>query len=245
MSSSSSDSDSDDYEPIRKIKINIRPKDEITRAGAADINEIKASVEAWRPLGPPPHPSLSRRQNSLSSVSSISFGAGGSLHGFSQLPSNHLSHNNNNNNTINNHSIGATNINKSSSGFGSDNMRSSPSCSSLVGDFYTTRPSPLNPIAAAATLSRTSSPKVMINHSDSVPIAIAIQESIELIIRGPYNPSASEPKFDTRSLGNIKVAFPNSFAAKCISGKPSPILKLQMHSTSNITRYYASGLIKE
>lgn len=147
---SSSSSDSDDFEPIRKIKINIRPRDEVSRFKAADINEIRASVEAWRPLGPPPHPSLSRRQSSL-----------------------------------------------------------------------------------------------YVNRGDVVPIAIAIQESIELIVRGHYDPNAKEPKFNSRFLGNIKVAFPNAFA-KGTYGKPNAGLKLRINSTENSSiRYYTSRLIKD
>lgn len=95
-----------------------------------------------------------------------------------------------------------------------------------------------------STISRTSSPLTIINHGDVVPIAIAIQESIELIVRGHYDPNFKEPKFNSRYLGNIKVAFPNAFA-KGTYGKPSAGLKLRINSTENLIRYYASRLIKD
>lgn len=227
MSSSSSDSDSDDFEPIRRIKINIRPKEEVAKRDGADVNEIKASVEAWRPLGPPPHPSLTRRQSSLSSVSSLSFGVGSTYGGSSSTTAASL--------------IGA-NV-QGISRANNNMMRSSPSCSSLVNEFNN-RSSFSN---FMSTTSRTSSPLTMMsNHGDAVPIAIAIQESIELTVKGQRGPNLSETKFDTRALGNIKVAFPNTFAQRCNSGDmTSPILKLRVHSTENIIRYYASRLIKE
>lgn len=245
MSSSSSDSDSDDFEPIRKIKINIRPKEDVVRGcskGAADVNEIKASVEAWRPLGPPTHPSLSRRQSSLSSVSSISFGASGSGSGLSVGPTSI-----NNSGVQNSGNIYATTrpAHAGPAGAGlvtNSTIRSSPSCSSLVDEFYN-RSSFSN--FMSATTSRTSSPLTLIPYGDSsVPIAIAIQESIELIVKGHYDPNAIEPKFQSRSLGNIKIAFPNAFA-KGSYGKLNPVLKLRLHSTENIIKYYASRLIKD
>lgn len=96
-----------------------------------------------------------------------------------------------------------------------------------------------------STASRTASPLTLCNYGDTVQVAIAIQESIELIVRGHYDPSASEPKFDSRSMGNIKVAFPNAFARGNYSGKSNATLKLRLHSTENIIRYYASILIKD
>lgn len=217
MSSSSSDSDSDDFEPIRKIKINIRPKEEVANRRAADVSEIRASVEAWRPLGPPPHPSLSRRQSSLSSVSSISLNPHPTQSGFS---GSHLTQ--------------STQIQPN----GQATIYSSPSCSSLVNEFNN-RSSFSN-----FTISRTSSPLAFVTHGDAVPIAIAIQESIDVVIRGRYDPDAIEPKYHSRSLGNIKVAFSNAFVRGSY-GKPSAVLKLRIHSTENITRYFASRLIRD
>lgn len=223
MSSSSSDSDSDDFEPIRKIRINIRPKEDVlVKDKAADVSLIKASVDAWRPLGPPPHPSLSRRQSSLSSVSSISYGV------FNSSANNNAGNGSNYDGTLS----------RCSSGGGV--LLSSPSCSSLVSEFNN-KSSFSN---FMSTTSRTTSPLTLINQGDVVPIAIAIQESIELIVRGQNGPILSDPKFDTRFLGNIKVAFPRAFA-KGIYGKPSVALKLRMHSTDNIIRYYGSRLIKD
>lgn len=223
MSSSSSDSDSDDFEPVTKIKINIRPKEEAIRKVAADVSEIKASVEAWRPLGPPPHPSLSRRQSSLSSVSSMSFGAS-SVYGSSSTTA----------------GIGGANIHHSNNQASTATIHSSPSCSSLVNEFSNR----LSFSNFMNTTSRTSSPLTIANHNDAIPIAIAIQESIELIVRGHYDPNATEPKYNSRFLGNIKVAFPNAFVRGNYT-KPNAALKLRMHSTDNIIRYYASRLIKD
>lgn len=216
---SSSSSDSDDYEPMRKIQINIRPKEDVSQRAVADVNLIKASVEAWRPLGPPTHPSLARRQSSLSSVSSMSFGTG-SIYGGSG-----------NNNIMGPSGNFATPI-------GSHPIHSSPSCSSLVNEFNT-RSTFSN---LMSTTSRTSSP--LMNQGDTVPVAIAIQESIELIVKGHYDPNATEPKYQTRSLGNIKVAFSNAFA-RSNYGETGVPLKLRMHSTDNIIQYYASALIND
>ena len=229
MSSSSSDSDSDDFEPIRKIKINIRPKEETVRKEGADVNEIRASVEAWRPLGPPPHSSLSRRQSSLSSMSSLSFGMVSNFGGSGSTTAT---------------SFGGTTTNDQGNLQGANAMRSSPSCSSLVNEFNN-RSSFSNFMSAT---SRTASPStVMNNHNDAVPIAIAIQESIELTVKGQNGPSLSDTKFETRALGNIKVAFPNAFARSIheSGSKSCPALKLRLHSTDNIIRYYASILIKD
>lgn len=216
---SSSSSDSDDYEPMKKIQIKIRPKEEVPQRAAADINLIKASVEAWRPLGPPTHPSLARRQSSLSSVSSMSFGTG-SIYGGSS----------NNNNMVPSGNL--------STPIGSHPIHSSPSCSSLVNEFNN-RTSLSN---LMSTTSRTSSP--LMNQGDTVPIAIAIQESIELILKGQYNPNAAEPKYQTRSLGNIKIAFSNAFARSNFGETGAP-LRLRMYQTDNIIQYYASTLIND
>lgn len=256
MSSSSSDSDSDDYEPIRRIRINIKPKSSIdnSRSAAATIQELKASVESWRPLGPTPHPSLSRRQSSLSSVSSMSMCG----------------------------------------------LHSSPSCSSLVNEFNNR-----SAFSNVISPSRTSSPLTVINHGDTIPIAVAIQESIELLIKGTirqekkskkeqnnsdkyplvlqsgtssmqgdltainentstlnikcvptndtqrFNPGTTNqeeydpdfvPEFTERSMGNLKLAFPNAFA-KGAYGKPALPLRFRLNSTENITKYYASRMI--
>lgn len=214
---SSSSSDSDDYEPMRKIQISIRPKEEVSQKGVADVSLIKASVEAWRPLGPPIHPSLARRQSSLSSVSSMSFGAG-SVYGGSGY---------NNTNQVGNLPPP-----------GSQPLHSSPSCSSLVNEFNS-RSSFSN---LMSTASRAASP--LMNQHDTVPIAIAIQESIELVVEGRYDPNAKEPKYKTRSLGNIKVAFPNAFVRGNFGESGNP-LRLRIHSIDNIIRYYAGTLIND
>lgn len=225
-SNSSSDSDSDDFEPIRKIKINIRPKEDVVRRGAADVSEIRASVEAWRPLGPPPHPSLSRRQSSLSSVSSMSFGMG-SVYGSSSGTTTSVSATNNM----------ATNQ-PMSSNLG---MLSSPSCSSLVNEF-SNRASFTNLLSMT---SRNASPLAPLGQTDIVPIAIAIQESIELIIKGNYEQQNTEPLFSTRAMGNIKLAFPNTFARSFSKGKNNSDLKFKLHPIDKITRYLVSRFIKD
>lgn len=141
-------------------------------------------------------------------------------------------------------------------------MRSSPSCSSLVNEF-TNRTSFSNFMPNA---SRTSSPLTFLgcnaanSHSDTVPIAVAIQESIELTVKGQHRPAFNscddaKKQFETRALGNIKFAFPNSFARLCSldgatntrdsGSKQIPALKLRLHSTENIIRYYASGLVRD
>jgi len=235
MSSSSSDSESDDFDVMRRIKINIRPREEVTRRGAADVNEIRASVEAWRPLGPPTHSSLSRRQSSLSSVSSLSIGGGSigggantnSIYGNNaQAPSQPSQQNQN--------SPSCHRFTKVS-----NTIQTSPSCLSLVNEFNTR--SPFTNFMSA--ISRTSSTLTLANFSDTVPVAIAIQESIELIVKGHIGPRISDPEFNSRSIGNIKIAFPNSFASRI--NETSPTLKLDLHSTSNIIRYYADRLIKD
>lgn len=86
--------------------------------------------------------------------------------------------------------------------------------------------------------------------TDTVPIAIAIQESIELTVKGQQESASTDDiDFEARALGNIKVAFPNTFARSFSERQHSqqniPILKLRMHSTENIIRYYASRLIKD
>lgn len=192
MSSSSSDSDSDEFEPIRKIKINIKPNAGVVKRDGANVDEIKASVEAWRPLG------------TVTSRGSVSNGNSGTI------------------------------------------MRSSPSCSSLVNEFNN-RSTFSN---FMSTMSRTSSPLTLFNNlnGDAVPIAIAIQESIELTVKGQQGPDLSEFKFDNRILGNIKVAFPSAFAKGDTNNainKQIRTLKLRMHSTENIIRYYGSKLIKD
>jgi len=87
------------------------------------------------------------------------------------------------------------------------------------------------------------------NLSDlSVPIAIAIQESIDLTVKGGRQTKqvkTMHTKFETRALGNIKVAFPHSFARLGSAISNSPVLKLRMHCTENILQYYASALIKD
>lgn len=226
MSSSSSDSDSDEFEPIRKIKINIRPKEDSNRKVAADVSEIKASVESWRPLGPPTHPSLSRRQSSLSSMSSMSFGTAGSSYGATGGCANL-----------------ASNVASASQTFAPGPLKPSPSCMSLVNDFNN-RSSFSNFVPTSS--SRTSSPLMHSNQNDNVPIAIAIQESIDLIVKGIYDPDAIEPKFQSRMMGNIKVAFPNAFARVIAGGSNhASLLKLHFKSTENITKYYASRLIRD
>lgn len=247
MSSSSSDSDSD-LEPIRRIKINIKPKEDVKSSGA-DVDAIKASVEAWRPLGPRPHHSLTRRQSSLSSVSSLSYGTGsiqggsGSTTATSSTSFNHSQHGGLVNAPAMSSCKTRSNIYAKTDQTQNTFLRSSPSCSSLVNEFNN-RTSFSN---FMSNVSRTSSPLTfMNNYGDTVPIALAIQESIELTVKGQQGPSKSEIKFDTRALGNIKVAFPNAFARSCSNGyKSSSVLKLRLHSTENILRYYASGLIRE
>lgn len=287
MSSSSSDSDSDDYEPVRKIKINIRPKEEIVVKPAADVSEIRASVEAWRPLGPPPapHHSLSRRQSSLSSIVSYS----GSVTSFGGLSchNNYQNHHSNgqgqarfanrtggqltgpissatttttNNGSgggfmtgdIKSHNIGFETLGShSGSGTvgGGSTISSSPSCSSLVNDFNN-RSSFANFIY---TNSRTSSPSTntISSADDPKPIAIAIQETIELLIRkcqleAAFNFDNDKPKYESRSFGNIKLAFSNAFAKDCGSSMRllSP-LRLRLNSTDRIVKYFTSSLIKD
>lgn len=190
-SSSDSDSDSDQFEAFRKIKINIKPKHEVT---AASVQEIKASVELWRPLGPPP-PSLSRRQSSMSSVSSI----GGPTTGV---------------------------------------MQSSPSCSSLVNEFCSRSP-------FSTFMSRAPSPTVNNNHGDTIPIAVAIQESIELLIKGTdhYCPNTYKPVLISKSVGNIKLAFTNAFAKGIC--RPSETLKLEIQPAIPIVKFYSSNIVKD
>jgi hypothetical protein len=264
MSSSSSDSDSDDFEPIRRIKINIKPKDAVKPSDTgADVEAIKASVEAWRPLGPRPHPSLSRRQSSLSSVSSLtSVTTPNSNHGSvsgKPVTVESASASTNQNQYYNQSSFGATKSNMIMNNYTNSSIRSSPSCSSLVNEF-TNRTSFSNFMPNA---SRTSSPLTLMGssanrHSETVPIALAIQESIEVTVKGQHKPAFhgnnAKVEFETRALGNIKVAFPNSFARLCSLGgmadqdggvRQIPNLKLMLHSTENIIRYYASGLIKD
>lgn len=224
MSSSSSDSDSDDFEPVRKIKINIRPKEDVVRRGAADVSEIRASVEAWRPLGPPAHPSLSRRQSSLSSVSSMSFGMG-SVYGSSSGTTTSVNANN----------MAAQQMTSNAG------MLSSPSCSSLVNEFNN-RASFTNLLSMT---SRDAPPLMPLGQIDVVPIAIAIQESIELVIKGNSELQNTEPQFSTRAMGNIKVAFPNTFARSFSKGKSHLDLKFKLHPTDKITRYLVSRLIKD
>lgn len=223
MSSSSSDSDSDEFEPIRKLKINIRPKGEIVNKRAADVSEIRASVEAWRPLGPPTHHTLSRRQSSLSSVSSISLNPMCPNQPIGQFSS-HYAHNT--------HLVQSTGQ--------AATIQSSPSCSSLVNEFNN-KSSFSNFVS---TISRTSSPLTFVNQGDLIPIAIAIQESIDVLVKGHYDPNATQLKYHSRSLGNIKIAFSNAFV-KGNYGKPSAVLKLRLHSTENIIRYFASRLIRD
>lgn len=240
MSSSSSDSDSDEFEPIQRIKINIRPRDEsgpIGKGAAADVSQIKASVEAWRPLGPPTHPSLSRRQSSLSSVSSMSFGATGSAYGSPFGTSNFA----------NGFDYPQTLMSNSTTTYEPFNspglLKPSPSCSSLVSE-CNNRSSFNN---FAPTVPRNLSPLSLAAQADAIPIAIAIQETIELIVRGSSNYiDTQEPIFEYQALGNIKIAFPNSFARNCSTRiRTNPPLKLRMHFVDNIIKYYASRLIKD
>lgn len=218
MSSSSSDSDSDEFDQVRKIRINIRPKNDASKK-TANIDEIKASIESWRPLGPPVHPSLSRRMSSMSSVSSLSINP--SMYNAFGNGSNHLAHS----------------FQSQSSGQGT--IHSSPSCSSLVNEFNNRSSFSSN------FISRTSSPLTLSNNSDVVPIAIAIQESIEVtFIGGQFNPDINDQKIKTRSFGNMKVAYPSAYV-KGIYGKINPTLRLRLLSTQNITKYFASSFIRD
>ena len=85
-------------------------------------------------------------------------------------------------------------------------------------------------------------------NDSSVPIAIAIQETIELTVLGGRQAKQVKPtdtRFEARALGNIKVAFPNSFARLGEAISSCPILKLRINSADNILRYYSSTLIKD
>lgn len=249
MSSSTSDSDSDDFEPIRRIKINIKPKDDAYNSSRlADVSQIKASVDAWRPLGPPTHPSLSKRQSSLSSVSSMSFGAASSAYGSPFGTTNNMAFASNNQGSVADQQQGQRQaLFAQEALFGL--LQPSPSCSSLVNDFNNRSPSFSNTNTNnnhTNSFSRTSSPLTITGQTDAIPLAIAIQESIEIIVRSQFDLDKQEPKFETQALGNIKIAFPNAFARFCSNkSRNNPALRLRMQSVDNIIKYYASGLIKE
>lgn len=239
--SSSSDSDSDDdFDQVRKIRINIRPKDDVSTKKTGNLDEIKASIQNWRPLGPPTHSSLCRRQSSLSSVSTSSFNVNTPYSAFGSISSNGCNSTNNNNDNNNDHIFVTPQFTPAQERPGS--IRSSPSCSSLVNDFNNRSSFSSN------FISRTSSPLAFMSHGDIVPIAIAIQETIEInFIGGQYNfidPYDNRQKFTSRSFGNIKIAFSASYV-RSLDGKSRTPLKLRILSTDNIMKYFATRLIKD